>query len=174
MKERLTLIAIYPGSFDPLTNGHLDVIERGRKIFDRLVVGILKNPHKQPLFTSEERKTMIEEAVKPFSNVEVEIFDGLLVNFAREKGCQVILRGLRAISDYEYETQIALINRKMAPELETLFLPTSTEFSYLNSTIVKEIASFGGCIRGLVPPVVERGLKDKFNSRSTPGSSPDF
>ncbi|HOA99625.1 MAG TPA: pantetheine-phosphate adenylyltransferase [Candidatus Atribacteria bacterium] len=163
MKERLTLIAIYPGSFDPLTNGHLDVIERGRKIFDRLVVGILKNPHKQPLFTSEERKTMIEEAVKPFSNVEVEIFDGLLVNFARERGCQVILRGLRAISDYEYETQIALINRKMAPEIETLFLPTSAEFSYLNSTIVKEIASFGGCIRGLVPPAVEKKLRDKFD-----------
>ena len=157
------MIAIYPGSFDPLTNGHLYVIERGRKIFDRLVVGILKNPHKQPLFTSEERKTMIEEAVKPFSNVEVEIFDGLLVNFARERGCQVILRGLRAISDYEYETQIALINRKMAPEIETLFLPTSAEFSYLNSTIVKEIASFGGCIRGLVPPAVEKKLRDKFD-----------
>ena len=157
------MIAIYPGSFDPLTNGHLDVIERGRKIFDRLVVGILKSPLKQPLFTSEERKTMIEEAVKPFSNVEVEIFDGLLVNFARERGCQVILRGLRAISDYEYETQIALINRKMAPEIETLFLPTSAELSYLNSTIVKEIASFGGCIRGLVPPAVEKKLRDKFD-----------
>ena len=174
MKERLTLIAIYPGSFDPLTNGHLDVIERGRKIFDRLVVGILKNPHKQPLFTSEERKTMIEEAVKPFSNVEVEIFDGLLVNFARERGCQVILRGLRAISDYEYETQIALINRKMAPEIETLFLPTSAEFSYLNSTIVKEIASFGGCIRGLVPPVVEKKLRDKFDRADPSGNLSNF
>jgi len=174
MKERLTLIAIYPGSFDPLTNGHLDVIERGRKIFDRLVVGILKNPHKQPLFTSEERKAMIEEVVKPFSNVEVEIFDGLLVNFARKKGCQVILRGLRAISDYEYETQIALINRKMAPEIETLFLPTSTEFSYLNSTIVKEIASFGGCIRGLVPPVVEKKLRDKFDRADPSGNLSNF
>jgi len=168
------LIAIYPGSFDPLTNGHLDVIERGRKIFDRLVVGILKNPHKQPLFTSEERKAMIEEVVKPFSNVEVEIFDGLLVNFARKKGCQVILRGLRAISDYEYETQIALINRKMAPEIETLFLPTSTEFSYLNSTIVKEIASFGGCIRGLVPPVVEKKLRDKFDRADPSGNLSNF
>lgn len=168
------MIAIYPGSFDPLTNGHLDVIERGRKIFDRLVVGILKNPHKQPLFTSEERKAMIEEVVKPFSNVEVEIFDGLLVNFARKKGCQVILRGLRAISDYEYETQIALINRKMAPEIETLFLPTSTEFSYLNSTIVKEIASFGGCIRGLVPPVVEKKLRDKFDRADPSGNLSNF
>lgn len=157
------MIAIYPGSFDPLTNGHLDIIERGRKIFDHFVVAVLKNPHKQPLFTPEERKEMIEEVVKCFSNVEVEIFDGLLVNFARKKGCQVIIRGLRAISDYEYETQIAVINRKMAPEIETLFLPTSTEFSYLNSTVVKEIASFGGCIRGLVPPVVEKRLKDKFN-----------
>ena len=168
------MIAIYPGSFDPLTNGHLDVIERGRKIFDRLVVGILKNPHKQPLFTSEERKAMIEEVVKPFSNVEVEIFDGLLVNFARKKGCQVILRGLRAISDYEYETQIALINRKMAPEIETLFLPTSTEFSYLNSTIVKEIASFGGCIRGLVPPAVEKKLRDKFDRADPSGNLSNF
>ncbi|HXL02036.1 MAG TPA: pantetheine-phosphate adenylyltransferase [Candidatus Atribacteria bacterium] len=165
------LTAIYPGSFDPLTNGHLDIIERGRKIFDHFVVAVLKNPHKQPLFTPEERKEMIEEAVKCFSNVEVEIFDGLLVNFAREKKCQVIIRGLRAISDYEYETQIAVTNRKMAPEIETLFLPTSTEFSYLNSTVVKEIASFGGCIRGLVPPVVEKRLRDKFSKKHSAGNS---
>ena len=165
------MIAIYPGSFDPLTNGHLDIIERGRKIFDHFVVAVLKNPHKQPLFTPEERKEMIEEAVKCFSNVEVEIFDGLLVNFARKKGCQVIIRGLRAISDYEYETQIAVTNRKMAPEIETLFLPTSTEFSYLNSTVVKEIASFGGCIRGLVPPVVEKRLRDKFSKKHSAGNS---
>ena len=169
MKAALT--AIYPGSFDPLTNGHLDIIERGRKIFDHFVVAVLKNPHKQPLFTPEERKEMIEEAVKCFSNVEVEIFDGLLVNFAREKKCQVIIRGLRAISDYEYETQIAVTNRKMAPEIETLFLPTSTEFSYLNSTVVKEIASFGGCIRGLVPPVVEKRLRDKFSKKHSAGNS---
>ncbi|MDI3542510.1 MAG: pantetheine-phosphate adenylyltransferase [Candidatus Atribacteria bacterium] len=163
---RAVLIAIYPGSFDPLTNGHLDIIERGIKIFDHLIVGVLKNPHKQPLFTPEERKEMIQETVKCFTNVEVDVFDGLLVNFAREKKCQVIIRGLRAISDYEYETQIAVINRKMAPEIETLFLPTSTEFSYLNSTIVKEIASFGGCIRGLVPPAVEKKLRDKFSKNA--------
>ena len=168
---KAVLTAIYPGSFDPLTNGHLDIIERGRKIFDHFVVAVLKNPHKQPLFTPEERKEMIEEAVKCFSNVEVEIFDGLLVNFAREKKCQVIIRGLRAISDYEYETQIAVTNRKMAPEIETLFLPTSTEFSYLNSTVVKEIASFGGCIRGLVPPVVEKRLRDKFSKKHSAGNS---
>ncbi len=168
---KAVLTAIYPGSFDPLTNGHLDIIERGRKIFDHFVVAVLKNPHKQPLFTPEERKEMIQEAVKCFSNVEVEIFDGLLVNFARKKGCQVIIRGLRAISDYEYETQIAVTNRKMAPEIETLFLPTSTEFSYLNSTVVKEIASFGGCIRGLVPPVVEKRLRDKFSKKHSAGNS---
>jgi pantetheine-phosphate adenylyltransferase len=155
-------VAIYPGSFDPITNGHLDVIDRGRKIFDRLIVAVLRNPNKAPLFTVEERKIMIEEAVRDFPNVEVEVFDGLLVAFARSRHCKVILRGLRAISDYEYETQIALINRKMAPEIETIFLPTSTEYSYLNSTMVKEIARFGGCVRGLVPPGVEKRLREKF------------
>lgn len=157
-------VAIYPGSFDPITNGHLDVIDRGRRIFDRLIVAVLRNPSKAPLFTVEERKIMIEEAVRDFPNVEVEVFDGLLVAFARSRNCRVILRGLRAISDYEYETQIALINRKMAPEVETIFLPTSTEYSYLNSTMVKEIARFGGCVQGLVPPEVERRLREKFKS----------
>ncbi|MGQ9622700.1 MAG: pantetheine-phosphate adenylyltransferase [Candidatus Caldatribacteriaceae bacterium] len=157
-------VAIYPGSFDPITNGHLDVIDRGRKIFDRLIVAVLRNPNKVPLFTVEERKIMIEEAVRDFPNVEVEVFDGLLVAFARSRHCKVILRGLRAISDYEYETQIALISRKMAPEIETIFLPTSTEYSYLNSTMVKEIARFGGCVRGLVPPGVEKRLREKFKS----------
>lgn len=157
-------VAIYPGSFDPITNGHLDVIDRGRRIFDRLIVAVLRNPSKAPLFTVEERKIMIEEAVRDFPNVEVEVFDGLLVAFARSRNCRVILRGLRAISDYEYETQIALINRKMAPEVETIFLPTSTEYSYLNSTMVKEIARFGGCVQGLVPPGVEKRLREKFKS----------
>ncbi|MBC7218179.1 MAG: pantetheine-phosphate adenylyltransferase [Candidatus Caldatribacterium sp.] len=159
------ITAIYPGSFDPITNGHLDIINRARKIFDRLIVAVLRNPNKVPLFTVEERKLMIEEAVRDFPNVEVEVFDGLLVHFAHSKGCRVILRGLRAISDYEYETQIALTNRKMAPEIETIFLPTSTEYSYLNSTVVKEIARFGGCVRDLVPPGVERRLREKFGSQ---------
>ncbi len=163
------IIAIYPGSFDPITNGHLDIINRARKIFDRLIVAVLRNPNKIPLFTVEERKLMIEEAVQGFPNVEVEVFDGLLVHFARSRGCRVILRGLRAISDYEYETQIALTNRKMAPEIETIFLPTSTEYSYLNSTVVKEIARFGGCVRDLVPPGVEQRLREKFGLRGAEG-----
>jgi len=157
-------VAVYPGSFDPITNGHLDVIERGRKLFDRLIVAILRNPQKVPLFSIEEREAMIREAVKDFPNVEVAVFDGLLVKFAREQGCRVIVRGLRAISDYEYETQIALVNRKMAPEIETIFLPTSAEYSYLNSTVVKELARFGGCVGELVPPVVEKKLWEKFHN----------
>lgn len=159
-------VAVYPGSFDPITNGHLDVIERGRKLFDKLIVAILRNPQKVPLFSIEEREAMIRETVKNFSNVEVAVFDGLLVKFARERGCRVIVRGLRAISDYEYETQIALVNRKMAPEIETIFLPTSAEYSYLNSTVVKEIARFKGCVRELVPAVVEEKLREKFNNIS--------
>jgi len=157
-------VAVYPGSFDPITNGHLDVIDRGRKLFDRLIVAILRNPQKAPLFSIEEREAMIREVIKDFPNVEVAVFDGLLVKFAREQGCRVIVRGLRAISDYEYETQIALVNRKMAPEIETIFLPTSAEYSYLNSTVVKEIARFRGCVRELVPPVVERKLREKFHT----------
>ena len=157
-------VAVYPGSFDPITNGHLDVIERGRKLFDRLIVAILRNPQKVPLFSIEEREAMIREVIKDFPNVEVAVFDGLLVKFAREQGCRVIVRGLRAISDYEYETQIALVNRKMAPEIETIFLPTSAEYSYLNSTVVKELARFGGCVGELVPPVVEKKLWEKFHN----------
>jgi pantetheine-phosphate adenylyltransferase len=160
------LVAIYPGSFDPVTNGHIDIISRASKIFDGLIVGVLKNPNKKPLFNLEEREKMMREVVKDFPNVTVEAYHGLLVKFARQKNCQVILRGLRAISDYEYETQIAITNRKMSPEIETFFLPTSTEFSYLNSTVVKEIAQFGGCVRGLVPDIVERELRKKFNPKS--------
>lgn len=157
-------VAVYPGSFDPITNGHLDVIDRGRKLFYRLIVAILRNPQKVPLFSIEEREAMIREVIKDFPNVEVAVFDGLLVKFAREQGCRVIVRGLRAISDYEYETQIALVNRKMAPEIETIFLPTSAEYSYLNSTVVKELARFGGCVGELVPPVVEKKLWEKFHN----------
>jgi len=156
-------IAIYPGSFDPVTNGHLDIIERASKIFPQLVVAVLSNPQKIPLFTLEERKEMLQKSTEHLPNVQIETFSGLLVRFARQKGCRIIIRGLRAISDYEYETQIAIINRKMAPEIETLFLPTSSEYSYLNSTVVKEIARFGGCLAKLVPPFVEKKLKEKFS-----------
>jgi len=163
-RSSIVFIAVYPGSFDPITNGHLDIIERGRKLFEKFIVAILRNPHKLPLFSVEERAQMIQEVVQDFENVEVAVFEGLLVKFAQEKGCKVIVRGLRAISDYEYETQLAVINRKMFPEIETIFLPTSTEYSYLNSTVVKEIARFGGCVKGLVPPVVERKLRERFDT----------
>ena len=164
MKGRDPLIAIYPGSFDPVTNGHLDIIVRGSKIFDGLIVGLLKNPNKKPLFNVDEREAMMKEVTKNLTNVTVEVFQGLLVQFALQKKCRVILRGLRAISDYEYETQIAITNRKISPEIETFLLPTSTEYSYLNSTVVKEIAQFGGCVRGLVPEVVEKNLREKFRN----------
>lgn len=156
------LRAMYPGSFDPITNGHLDIIGRASTMFDQLIVAILRNPNKSPLFTVEERREMLCQSVAEWPNVQVEVFHGLLVNFAREKECRIVVRGLRAISDYEYETQIALINRKLAPEIETIFLTTSAQFSYLNSTVVKEIAQFGGCVRELVPPIVEKKLKEKF------------
>ncbi len=156
------MTVIYPGTFDPVTNGHLDIISRASGLFESVIVAILENPQKKPLFTPREREKMMKETVKNFTNVNVEIFHGLLVHFVRRKGCRLVLRGLRAISDYEYETQLALTNRKLAPEIETIFLPTSTEYSYLNSSAVKEVARFGGCVRGLVPSMVEKNLQKKF------------
>ncbi len=159
---------IYPGTFDPVTNGHLDIISRASGLFEAVIVAILENPQKKQLFTPLERKQMIQESVGNLSNVKIETFNGLLVHFVRRKGCRLVLRGLRAITDYEYETQLALTNRKLAPEIETIFLPTSTEYSYLNSSVVKEVARFGGCIRGLVPPVVESNLQQKFRVQLSP------
>ncbi|HEY4684366.1 MAG TPA: pantetheine-phosphate adenylyltransferase [Candidatus Acidoferrales bacterium] len=154
-------VAIYPGSFDPITNGHLDLIERGAKIFDRLIVALLRNPDKGPLFTIPEREMMLREVTKHLSNVEVDTFDGLLVDYATRRGAQVILRGIRAISDYEYELQMALMNRKLEPQLETVFMMPAEAYSYLSSRLVREIFQLGGSIKGLVPPIVEERLRHK-------------
>ena len=154
-----TVKAIYPGSFDPLTNGHLDLVARGAKIFDHLVVAILKNSEKAPLFSVSERIEMITEAVQPFGNVSVATFNGLLVEFVLEQRAQAILRGVRAISDYEYELQMALMNRRLAPELETIFLMPDAKYSFVSSRLVKEVFELGGSVEGLVPPFVIGRLK---------------
>jgi pantetheine-phosphate adenylyltransferase len=156
------VLAIYPGSFDPVTNGHLDLIERGAKIFDRLVVSILRNFEKEPLFTVEERVEMLREVTVPWPNVEVDVFSGLLVEYARLRQANVILRGIRAVSDYEYELQMALMNRKLNPQVETVFMMPSVKYSYLSSRLVREIAQLGGSITDLVPPVVEERLRAKI------------
>jgi pantetheine-phosphate adenylyltransferase len=158
-------IAIYPGSFDPLTNGHLDLIARGSRLVDRLIVAILSNQAKQPLFTVEERAEMLREVLKPYANVEVGWFDGLLVEYAAQRGAKIILRGIRAISDYEFELQMALMNRRLQPEIETVFLMAGEAYSFISSKMVKEVASLGGDVSGLVPPLVEARLKGRFKPR---------
>jgi pantetheine-phosphate adenylyltransferase len=159
-------VAIYPGSFDPITNGHLDLIERGARLFDRLVVSILRNDVKAPLFTIEERMDMLEEVVGAFPNVSVDSFDGLLVDYAASRNATAIIRGIRAISDYEYELQMALMNRRLQPHLETVFLMAGEAYSFISSRLVKEVFSLGGSISGLVPPSVEARLKKKSGVRS--------
>jgi pantetheine-phosphate adenylyltransferase len=149
-----TVKAIYPGSFDPMTNGHLDLIARGAKIFDHLVISILQNSEKSPLFTVPERQEMLTAATSGLENVSVTTFDGLLVDFVREQKAQAVLRGIRAISDYEYELQMALMNRRLAPELETVFMMPAEKYSYLSSRLVKEVFRLGGSVEGLVPPIV--------------------
>jgi pantetheine-phosphate adenylyltransferase len=151
--------AMYPGTFDPLTNGHLDLISRASKMFDQLTVAILNNEEKQPLFTVAERVEMLTEGVAQFGNVTVATFDGLMVDFARQQGVQAVVRGIRAISDYEYEFQMALMNRRLAPELETVFLMPAGEFSYVSSRLVKGVFRLGGSVDGLVPPAVIERLK---------------
>jgi pantetheine-phosphate adenylyltransferase len=155
------VLAIYPGSFDPVTNGHLDLIERGTKIFDRLIVAVLRNAEKEPLFTVPERVEMLREVTQQWPNVEVDVFNGLLVDYARRRKAHVILRGIRAISDYEFELQMALMNRKLEPQIETVFMMPAETYSYLSSRLVREIAQLGGSIHGLVPPVVEQRLRAK-------------
>lgn len=154
-------VAVYPGSFDPVTNGHLDIIERGAGLFDKLIVAVAKNPGKEPLFTLEERILMLEKSLSRFSNVEVSCFRGLLVDFAREQQASAILRGLRALSDFEYEFQMASVNRKIG-DIETVFMMTSNEYAYLSSSAVKEVASLGGCVKGFVPGHVMEMLMEKY------------
>lgn len=157
-----SLVAIYPGSFDPITNGHLDLIARASKFAGTLVVGVLQNDSKQPLFSVEERVEMLEEVVARYDNVRVTAFDGLLVEFAAEQNAALIVRGIRAISDYEYELQMALMNRRLRPEIETVFMMASEAHSFVSSRLVKEVIRLGGNISGLVPPTVEARLKRRF------------
>lgn len=155
-------IAIYPGSFDPVTNGHLDIIERSAKIFDKVIVAILVNSSKTPTFTTEEKIDMLKKSTAHIPNVEVEFFDGLLVNYVRKKGARVIVKGLRAISDFEYEFQMALLNKNVDPEIETLFMMTSNKYSYLSSSIVKELGSLGASLEELVPEVIMNKIIEKL------------
>jgi pantetheine-phosphate adenylyltransferase len=159
-----TVKAIYPGSFDPLTNGHLDLIARAAKIFDHLVVAILRNSSKNPLFTVEERVAMLTEGTAEFENVSVSTFDGLLVDFAREQRAHAVVRGIRAISDYEFEFQMALMNRRLAPDVETIFMMPDAKYSFVSSRLVKEVFRLGGSVDGLVPKFVVERMKDKSRS----------
>ena len=156
--------AIYPGTFDPPTNGHLDLIERGAKLFDHLTVAILVNPVKNPLFTLQERVEMLKEVAAGIGNVSVATFDGLMVEFARQQGAMAVLRGIRAISDYEYEFQMALMNRRLAPEIETVFLQPAGRYSFVSSRLVKEVFSLGGDVTGLLPPNVLKRLRERLSN----------
>lgn len=157
--------AIYPGSFDPLTNGHLAIIQRGLRLFDHLVVAVANNPQKAPLFSVEERKAMIAEAVGDDPRVEIDSFDGLLVNYVRRRGISTVLRGLRAVSDFEYEFQLANMNRKLLPALESVFVMTGEDYFFVSARLVREVALFGGDVTGLVPPLVAARLQRKVLGR---------
>jgi pantetheine-phosphate adenylyltransferase len=161
------IIAIYPGSFDPLTNGHIDIIQRGSRLFNRIVVGVLKNLEKAPLFTVPERVDIAREVFRAWPNVEVDTFDGLLVDYARAKRANVIVRGLRAVSDFEYELQMALMNRRLRPEVETVFMMPAEPYTYVSSRLVKEVVALGGSVHGLVPQIVEDRLREKKLARET-------
>jgi len=155
-------IAVCPGSFDPVTNGHLDIIERSGALFDKVIVAVLNNPNKKSLFSVEERVEMLRKSCSFMKNVEVDSFSGLLIEYAKRKNASVLVKGLRAVSDFEYELQMALMNKKLSPEIETVFIMTSSKYSYLSSSIVKEVARFGGCIKGLVPDNVESEIHKRF------------
>ncbi|MFY9177568.1 MAG: pantetheine-phosphate adenylyltransferase [Caldicoprobacterales bacterium] len=156
---------VYPGSFDPVTNGHMDIIKRSAKMFDKVIVAVVKNYSKKPLFSFSERMELIQKSVKDIPNVEVESFEGLLMDYVHKKNAQVIVKGLRAISDFEYEFQMALMNRKLDPNVETIFLMTNHKYSFLSSSMVKEVASLGGCISGLVPDCIIRDIYRKLKQK---------
>jgi pantetheine-phosphate adenylyltransferase len=158
----MNLTAVYPGTFDPITNGHLDILSRGGKMFDRIIVAILRNPDKDPLFTLDERVEILKSVVSRWPTVQVESFDGLLVDFARSRGAGVIVRGLRALSDFEYEFQMTLMNQRLEPGIQTVFMMPSEAYSYVSSRLVKEVARLGGDVTGLVPPEVVSRLKKRF------------
>ena len=161
------VIAIYPGSFDPLTTGHVDIIDRGSRLFDRIIVGVLINLEKSPLFTVPERVSIARSVFRDYTNVEVDTFDGLLVEYARRKHATVIVRGLRAISDFEYEMQMALMNRRLNADVETVFMMPAEPYTYVSSRLVKEVVALGGTVTGLVPQLVEERLRDKKLARET-------
>jgi pantetheine-phosphate adenylyltransferase len=163
-------LAVYPGSFDPLTNGHVDIITRGSRLFERIVVAVLLNEQKTPLFSADERVAMIAEVFRDLPAVEVDTFDGLLVDYAAGRGAHAIVRGLRAVSDFEYEFQMALMNRRLAGGLETVFMMPAAEYTYISSRLVKEVFMLGGTVEGLVPPVVEARLREKRTAREMPAS----
>ena len=154
-------LAVFPGSFDPLTNGHVDIILRSTHLFERVLVAVLVNAEKKPLFTPDERVAMVREVFREYSNVDVDTFDGLLVDYARRRRASAIIRGLRAVSDFEYEFQMALMNRHLEPKLETVFMMPAEQYTYLSSRLIKEVFQLGGDVRGLVPAAVERSLREK-------------
>lgn len=163
MKEEEQMrIAVYPGSFDPITNGHLDIIERSSRVYDKVVVGVLSNLSKKPLFSAEERVDLISRVTGHLDNVEVDTFTGLLVDFAKNKNATVIVKGLRTVADFEYEFQMALLNKALNPEFETMFMMTDTKYSYISSSMVKELAGFRGDLTGLVPAEIIKAIKEKY------------
>lgn len=159
----MTRRAVYPGSFDPITNGHVNIVQRGLKIFDGIIIAVLENPKKTPLFSTGERTEMIHHIFRNQEEIEVKAFDGLLVDFARSHNAKILIRGLRAISDFEYEFQMALMNRKLDPDIETFFMMPNLDYSFLSSNLVKEVSMLGGCLEGLVPEEIEHKLRDKFS-----------
>jgi pantetheine-phosphate adenylyltransferase len=162
----MSTLAVYPGSFDPLTNGHVDIISRGARLFDRIIVAILVNAEKSPLFTMDERVEITRSVFKTHSNVEVDTFDGLLVDYVERRNAQVIVRGLRAVSDFEFEFQMALMNRRLRPKIETVFMMPAEQYTYISSRLIKEVFSLGGRVEGLVPDLVEQRLRGKGLKRT--------